>query len=76
MEPAQVESMRIILPGLNPASIGGLEPQEISHADGLRASFADGSWVLVRPSRTLPVIRANALLSGALSAALDALANA
>ncbi|MFW9831743.1 MAG: hypothetical protein ACFFD8_08210 [Candidatus Thorarchaeota archaeon] len=34
-----------------------LDLEEINRLDGVRASFSDSSWVLVRPSGTEPVIR-------------------
>jgi len=46
-----------ILPGLNPKLVAGMQPVEVSHKDGLRLGFADGSWLLVRPSGTEPVMR-------------------
>lgn len=57
LEPAASQAFRNVLPGLNPGSLAGREPVEISHADGLRAQFEDDSWVLVRPSRTSAVVR-------------------
>lgn len=53
----EVEMLGNILPGLNPAEVAGEAPCDVSHMDGLRLSFEDGSWVLVRPSRTDPVVR-------------------
>ena len=55
---------RTMLPGLNPRSVAGLEPVAVSHMDGLRLGFADGSWVLMRPSRTRPVVRVCAEAGG------------
>lgn len=52
-----VQSLRLLLPGLNPESIAGRRPSEVSHKDGLRLGFEDGSWVLLRPSRTKPIVR-------------------
>ena len=63
-----------MLPGLNPPSVAGREPVDVSHADGLRLSFPDGSWVLARPARTDPVVRVYAEAPGA--AARDALIGA
>lgn len=57
LESAASQAFRNVLPGLNPATIGGRRPTEVSHADGLAAMFEDGSWVLVRPSRTSSVVR-------------------
>lgn len=57
LEPAATQAFRNILPGLNPAEVAGRAPVEVSHADGLRLTFEDDSWVLMRPSRTSPVVR-------------------
>ena len=57
LETGQVSVLRTVLPGLNPEQIAGKVPQEVSHADGMRLDFSDGSWVLVRPSRTDPIVR-------------------
>lgn len=77
LDPAVSQAFRNVLPGLNPGTIAGYTPVEVSHADGLRLQFEDDSWVLVRPSRTSPVVRVyseaptaalrDALLSGACS---------
>lgn len=57
LDPAAIQAFRNVLPGLNPTSFTDGELVEVSHADGLRAQFADGSWVLVRPSRASAVVR-------------------
>jgi phosphomannomutase len=57
LDSAATQAFRNILPGLNPASVAGREPVEVSHADGLRLTFSDGSWVLMRPSRADSVVR-------------------
>ena len=57
LETGQISVLRTVLPGFNPGEVAGREPVEVSHADGMRLDFADGSWVLVRPSRTDPVVR-------------------
>ena len=57
LDAAEIQALRIVLPGLNPGSIAGKEAVDVSHADGLRMTFADGSWVLMRPSRTDAVVR-------------------
>ncbi len=48
---------RTMLPGLNPKTVAGREPVQVSHMDGLKLEFSDESWVLLRPSRTKPVVR-------------------
>lgn len=57
LDAATTQTFRNILPGLNPADVAGRIPVEVSHADGLRLQFEDGSWVLMRPSRNEPVVR-------------------
>ncbi len=57
LDPAATQAFRNVLPGLNPESVAGRLPVEVSHADGLRLQFDDGSWVLIRPSRSDPVVR-------------------
>lgn len=54
---AQSLAVRNVLPGLNPARVCGRAPVSVSHADGLRLGFGDGSWLLVRPSRTTSAVR-------------------
>jgi phosphomannomutase len=64
----------MILPGLNPESVAGKVPVEVSHADGLKLQFEDDSWVLMRPSRTDSVVRvyAEAPTEGERDALLEA----
>ena len=57
LDPAATQAFRNVLPGLNPGELAGRTPVEVAHADGLRAQFDDDSWVLIRPSRTSPVVR-------------------
>lgn len=52
LNPAAMQTFTTMLPGLNPAQVAGAKPVDVSHADGLRLGFADGSWILLRPSRT------------------------
>lgn len=51
------ETLRNLLPGVNPRELYGEEPTRVSHAEGLKVEFGDGSWVMVRTSRTEPVVR-------------------
>lgn len=74
LDPASAQVFRTVLPGLNPPFVAGREPVDVSHADGLRLSFPDGSWVLARPARTDPVVRVYAEAPDA--AARDALIGA
>lgn len=57
LDSAYTQAFRNVLPGLNPPVVAGKVPVEVSHADGLRLEFEDGSWVLMRPSRTDAVVR-------------------
>lgn len=58
MGSGDIQMLRNILPGLNPASVAGRTPVSVSHSAGsLRLAFDDDSWLLVRPSRTLPAAR-------------------
>lgn len=52
-----VEILRTVLPGLNPAQVAGRAPAAVSHMDGLRLEFDDESWLLLRPSGTETVVR-------------------
>lgn len=53
----QIEILRTVLPGLNPASVAGRAPAAVSHMDGLRLEFEDESWMLLRPSGTETAVR-------------------
>lgn len=55
--PEAVESLRTLLPGLNPPTVAGMAPAVVSHLDGLRLEFPDESWLLLRPAGTEPVVR-------------------
>ena len=74
LEPEVIESFRMVAPGLNPREVAGMEPVEVSHLDGLRLGFPDGSWLLLRPRASAPHIRlsAEATSRARLSALLDA----
>ena len=54
LTPAGIQVLRNALPGLNPSEIAGERPVSVSHPGGLMARFADGSWLLLRPSRSRP----------------------
>lgn len=60
VDPGDLETFRILLPGLNPQELAGAVPTEIGHRDGLSLSFDDDSWILLRPSRMEPIVRAYA----------------
>lgn len=57
LEPGRIEMLRTMLPGMNPREVAGREPTAVSHMDGLKLEFADGSWLLIRPSATDSVVR-------------------
>ena len=57
LDPAQIQTFRNVLPGLNPPVVCGRESVAVSHADGLRMEMEDGSWLLLRPSRTEALVR-------------------
>lgn len=57
LDSGATQRLRNMLPGLNPPEVEGMVPVSVSHADGLRLSFADGSWLLVRASRSGAVVR-------------------
>lgn len=41
----------------DPAEIGGRKIESINRVDGVKFMFADGSWLLMRPSGTEPLVR-------------------
>ena len=60
LDGAVLQRLRNLLPRMNPAEVAGMRPVLVSHLDGLRLQFEDGSWVLLRVSRIQPVARAYA----------------
>lgn len=52
------QRLRNLLPGINPPDVLGEVPVRVGHAGGLRLELPDGSWVLLRASRSRPVVRA------------------
>jgi phosphoglucomutase len=40
-----------------PREIGGRRVEQVNRADGVKFIFADGSWLLMRPSGTEPLVR-------------------
>ncbi|MGH9869687.1 MAG: phosphoglucomutase/phosphomannomutase family protein [Candidatus Polarisedimenticolia bacterium] len=54
--PAQVQSLRAHMAS-PPDRLGGRAVARATVWDGLRLDFADGSWLLMRPSGTEPVVR-------------------
>lgn len=57
LDPARIQSLRNILPGLNPERVAGKSAVVVNHADGLSLLFDDDSWVMLRPARTQHVVR-------------------
>lgn len=57
LDAAAASSLDNILPGLNPAEVAGMSPVAVNHAEGLRLSFEDGSWTMLRPSRNAYMVR-------------------
>ena len=57
IEVGTIQSLRNVLPGVNPPEVCGMVPEAVRHVDGLYLRFGDGSWMLMRPSRTEPVVR-------------------
>ena len=60
LDPASLQRLSNVLPGMNPHEVAGREPASLSHAGGLRMTFEDGSWVMIRTSSTLPSARVSA----------------
>ena len=40
-----------------PTAIGGRKVESVNRADGVKFTFTDGSWLLMRPSGTEPLVR-------------------
>jgi phosphomannomutase len=59
MHPAAQNMHKIIstLQSISPDAIAGLKTDNISRKDGTKINFGDGSWLLLRPSGTEPVVR-------------------
>ncbi|MDF9747761.1 phosphoglucomutase/phosphomannomutase family protein [Natrinema salsiterrestre] len=53
------EKSRVLadLEGVIPETVAGTAVEDLNTADGFKLLLADGSWVLVRPSGTEPVLR-------------------
>ncbi|MFB6070007.1 MAG: phosphoglucomutase/phosphomannomutase family protein [Halanaeroarchaeum sp.] len=45
------------LPDALPATVAGRAVEDVNAVDGVKALFADGSWLLIRPSGTEPKLR-------------------
>lgn len=57
LDAASLQMFRNMLPGLNPQSVAGMRPVSVDHTDGLRLSFADDAWLLLRPSGSEQLVR-------------------
>jgi len=57
VDPVTIEVLNNMLPGINPINVVGRRPVAIDHADGLRITLDDDSWVLIRPSGNDMVMR-------------------
>ena len=55
--PVAKEEMVQMMLGRAPDTIGGVAVEEIQTTDGVKYYLADGSWLLIRPSGTEPVLR-------------------
>jgi len=55
--PVSKQAMSRVLVDDAPAEIGGEKVSGISTLDGVKYLIADGSWMLIRPSGTEPVLR-------------------
>ena len=53
----QIEVAERLSEGRWPKEIGSIPIDEVSDYDGIRLRLADGSWLLLRPSGTEPLIR-------------------
>ena len=52
-----VEMLRTMLPGINPPEVAGKVPVEVSHMDGIKVTFEDESWLLLRLSGSEQIVR-------------------
>ena len=54
---AHKEAVLTAIPSNPPTEIAGIGVKELGRKDGIKLYLADGSWVLLRPSGTEPLIR-------------------
>lgn len=52
LDSGATQRLRNLLPGINPQQINGMRPKAVSHADGLRLTMPDDTWLLIRASRS------------------------
>jgi phosphomannomutase len=57
VDPVTIDVLNNVLPGVNPTNVAGRRPVAIDHADGLRVTLENDSWVLIRPSGNDMVMR-------------------
>lgn len=56
METGRFEMFKNLIPGVSAQGAFPEDPVYVSHADGAHLVFADDSWVLLRPSKTEPLV--------------------
>jgi phosphomannomutase len=55
--PVAKKEMVAMLINQAPAEIAGVTVEDVQTTDGVKYYLADGSWLLIRPSGTEPVLR-------------------
>ena len=60
LDPASLQRLRNILPGMNPFEVAGRQPLQLSHAGGLRLTFDDDSWLMLRTATTRNAVHVTA----------------
>jgi phosphomannomutase len=55
--PVAKKAMVKMLVDAAPAAIAGVSVEDVQYTDGVKYYLADGSWLLIRPSGTEPVLR-------------------
>lgn len=65
LDPASLQRLHNLLPGMNPQEVAGREPVLLSHAGGLRITFEDGAWLMISTPSRLPSARVSAEASTA-----------
>ena len=73
LDPASQQTLRNVLPGMNPSEVAGMRPDRISHAGGLRLVFEGRAWLLLSDSkaRTAATVTAEAEDQATLARLLD-----
>jgi phosphomannomutase len=57
VRPVQKPQMVAMLVDTAPSTIAGVAVEDVQTVDGVKYYLADGSWLLIRPSGTEPVLR-------------------